>query len=919
MMKKSSETYFTSSLADYVREITALAPLLRSLVKQVLEFASAYAAVKRQAGLLDFNDLEHYCLQILLAADADADNLRPSAAALELRARYEQVLVDEYQDINPVQDAILQLVSRQGEEAPNLFMVGDVKQSIYRFRLSDPGLFLDKYQRFAVHDEKSDSRERKIILNRNFRCRSNVVAVVNFLFGQLMTAREMDISYDQEAELVYGAAYPAAPELNLVEEAVEVFLLEKERTADASTSETAAAEEDLTSLEREGIVVAQQIQQLVSRQDSVTQIFDKDAGRYRPVSYRDIVILLRSTADRAGQLTEILARYNIPAYAELTTGYFAAIEVQTMLSLLQVLDNPRQDIPLAAVLRSPFVGMSVEELALIRQVGGRDCDYWQALQAVTEGELPGLADSCRKFLQQLSRWRDMARREKLSALLAAIYRESGYADYVAGMPDGMKRQANLRALFARARQFDRFSRQGLSRFLQFIAELRDSGEDLGTARALGENEDVVRIMSIHKAKGLEFPIVFLCDLGKSFNFQDQRSELLLHRDYGLAPLIVEPEAKLRYPSLPYLALRLLGEAETRAEEMRILYVALTRAREKLNLVGSVKKLPETLVAWEQLAHCTTKALPGYHLRRAKTYLDWLGKALCRHPQIKGDSSGRQPSVEAQIKLRCITEVEREQLSTDHEQQAELKQALLNLSPLPVETPPDVKEAIRERLFYRYPHPLSLVPAKLSVTEIKRRFALAAAEEDEAQRLIEQPWPRPAFMQKQGLIAVERGLLYHSLLQHLDLTQPVDETGIMTQMQQLAQAGILDEALLTQIDVAKVTAFFASEAGQLMLTYREQVRREWPFTYAVPAAELAAEESDTVIVQGIIDVLIDTPDGFIIIDYKTDRLPADGMAKLAERYQVQLTYYARAVEAVLRKPVQAVYLYALSADRAVRVL
>ena len=212
-----------------------------------------------------------------------------------------------------------------------------------------------------------------------------------------------------------------------------------------------------------------------------------------------------------------------------------------------------------------------------------------------------------------------------------------------------------------------------------------------------------------------------------------------------------------------------------------------------------------------------------------------------------------------------------------------------------------------------------MPAKLSVTEIKRRFALAAAEEDEAQRLIEQPWPRPAFMQKQGLIAVERGLLYHSLLQHLDLTQPVDETGIMTQMQQLAQAGILDEALLTQIDVAKVTAFFASEAGQLMLTYREQVRREWPFTYAVPAAELSAEESDTVIVQGIIDVLIDTPDGFIIIDYKTDRLPADGMAKLAERYQVQLTYYARAVEAVLRKPVQAVYLYALSADRAVRVL
>lgn len=922
LLKKSSATYFTRTLAEYLSEIQTVAPMLKALIKQVNEFAKAYAAAKKQAGLVDFNDLEHYCLQILLAADSEADNLQPSAAALELRARYEQVLVDEYQDINPVQDAILQLVSRQGEEAPNLFMVGDVKQSIYRFRLGDPGLFLNKYNRYTEHADGVESTERKILLSRNFRCRSNVVAAVNYLFSQLMTAQAMEIEYDQEAELVCGAIYPPTAELKLVEQAVEVHLLEKDSAlVSSAVADADPKQEDLTSLEREGMVVAQQIQQLVRQQGNVTHVFDKDDNCYRPVSYRDIVILLRSTTNRASLIAEILARYNIPAYAELTTGYFAATEVETMLSLLQVLNNPCQDIPLAAVLRSPFVGFSAEQLASIRQVGGRHCDFWQALLATAQAELPELSAGCQAFLRQLERWRDLARREKLATLLATIYRESGYADYVAGMPDGMKRQANLRALFSRARQFDRFSRQGLARFLQFIAQLRDSGEDLGAARTLGENEDVVRIMSIHKAKGLEFPVVFLCDLGKSFNFQDQRTELLLHRHYGLAALLVEPEAKLRYPSLPYLALRLVGEAETRAEELRILYVALTRAREKLYLVGSVKKLPDTLDAWRQLVNCPTKQLPSYHLRRAKTYLDWLGKALSRHPQINASASanGWQPTVDAQIKLTCLDYVAPDFELAAQEQEAELRQALLTLSPLPVETPAEVKQNIRQRLIYQYPYPTSSVPVKLSVTEIKRRFDLAAAEAGEAQELIQSPWPRPKFMQKQGLTPMERGLLYHSLLQHLDLTQRLDTAGIAAQIQQLAAVGILDETLLGYLNPAKVTAFFRSEAGQLMLTYKEQVLREWPFTFAVPAAELAAEENEQVIIQGIIDVLVRTPAGFVIIDYKTDRLPPGGMAELAQRYHLQLAYYARAVEAILQEPVQAAYLYALTADKSVRVL
>ena len=917
LLTKTADIYFVRTLEDYAAEIKALAPLMAALVKLVKHFAKAYAEAKKRAGLLDFNDLEHYCLQILKAEGTAPSELNPSLAAQELRARFEHVLVDEYQDINPVQDAILQLVSRQGEEAGNLFMVGDVKQSIYRFRLGDPSIFLEKYYSYGGEGEAN----KKILLSRNFRCRANIVSAVNYLFAQLMSAPTMEIDYNQEAALVYGADYPQpAPNEKVLSEEVEVVLLEKNSavtTENLSENESHTQQEDLAGIEYEGITIAEIILQLMEQKDGALHVFNKDTKSFRPISYRDIVILLRSTAKRANYLVEILSRYNIPASADLSSGYFAATEVETMLSLLKVLDNPRQDIPLAAVLRSPFVGFSFEDLAVIRKVGGNDVDFWQALQATAAAQIPKLSKAITAFLQKLEKWRSLARREKLAALIAALYRETGYVDYVAGLPDGLSRQANLRALFSRARQFDRFSRQGLTRFLQFIEQLRAAGEDLGTARSLGENEDVVRIMSIHKSKGLEFPVVFLCDLGKKFNFQDLRAELLMHRHYGIAPLVVCPEEKVRYPSLPYLALRLVGEAETRAEEMRILYVALTRAREKLFLIGSQNKLAAALAEWQETDFLAK--VPTYYVSKATNYLEWLGRALGKHPDISGKENDCLQA-EGAFRLTCLEKPTNAAVNVQ-ECEKQFKDAVLSLRPLPVEVDPEVARKVKENLFYKYPNELSSVPAKLSVTEIKRRFAKQDHFGDETVIYSSMSWPKPVFAQKKAATSLEKGLLYHTVLQYLDLNLPCDEQGISDQLQSLVGIGILSADELNVLEPAKISAFFDSSIGQLVLAQKQQILREWPFTLALPAAEVAAVPSnsdDYVIIQGIIDLLIPQADGFILIDYKTDRLPKGGMEELKQRYYLQLVYYGRAVETILKSPVKAAYLYAFEAASFIQI-
>ncbi|MDG0793212.1 UvrD-helicase domain-containing protein [Cohnella ginsengisoli] len=665
-----AEEWFVRSPSQYAEELAALAPRMREIAELVIAFGDKYEAAKRAKGLLDFGDLEHYALRILRAADSSPQAVRPSDAALAYRERFREILLDEYQDTNEVQEAIVSLIARTNPG--NVFMVGDVKQSIYGFRLAEPGLFLAKYKTYDIWTPQGpESAEGgagesgtsgvdaglRIDLARNFRSRSRVLDAVNHVFRLIMREPVGEMDYDRRAELIYGEGYPAeetAADASGREEmpsySVEMLLIDTgagsvgaRRTESASTDRVAdtagaggadegpeAEEEELESAQLEARCIAAEIARLTGTDGSGRPpfaVYDGRSGLHRPLAYRDIVILLRAATSLAPVVLEELRAAGIPAYADLATGYFAAVEVDVMLSLLHIIDNPDQDIPLAGVLRSPIVGLSADELAAVRIVD-RAGSFWSAVRAAAEGiGDEALRDKLAAFVEALEGWRTFARREPLGELLHALYRDTGYFDFVGGLPGGGQRQANLRALIDRARQYERNSSyRGLFRFLRFLGRMRETGGDLGAARAVGEQEDVVRVVSIHKSKGLEFPVVFVAGLGRRFNRQDLSGMFLRHKKLGFGPRMVERVTRVSYPTLPQLAIRRRMKAELLAEEMRVLYVALTRPKEKLILIGTTKDAASDLDQWRRTAADATDRLQDHAVAAAGRYLDWLGPA-----------------------------------------------------------------------------------------------------------------------------------------------------------------------------------------------------------------------------------------------------------------------------------------------------
>ncbi|MEK0312997.1 UvrD-helicase domain-containing protein [Cohnella sp. 56] len=665
-----AEEWFVRSPAQYAAELSALAPRMAEIAELVIAFGERYELAKRDKGLLDFGDLEHYALRILRAPGASAGDTRPSEAALAYRQRFREILLDEYQDTNEVQEAIVSLIARR--DPGNVFMVGDVKQSIYGFRLAEPGLFLAKYKTYDVWTPQGTepagggsageaTAGLRIDLARNFRSRSRVIDAVNHVFRLIMREPVGEMDYDRRAELIYGQGYPPddtagdAPDGSAMPSyAVDMLLIDAGASAgpaDAARPDRAATapapgavaapgadeagladtdEEELESAQLEARCIAGEIARLTGTDGSGRPpfaVYDSRSGLHRPLAYRDIVILLRAATSLAPVVLDELHAAGIPAYAELATGYFAAVEVDVMLSLLHIIDNPDQDIPLAGVLRSPIVGLSADELAAVR-IADRAGSFWTAVRIAAEmGEEAALRGRLVGFIEDLERWRNLARREPLGELLHALYRDTGYFDFVGGLPGGTQRQANLRALVDRARQYERNSSyRGLFRFLRFLGRMRETGGDLGAARAAGEQEDVVRVVSIHKSKGLEFPVVFVAGLGRRFNRQDLGGMFLRHKKLGFGPRMVERVTRVSYPTLPQLAIRRRMKAELLAEEMRVLYVALTRPKEKLILVGTTKDAAGDLENWLRTAADATDRLPDHAVASAGRYLDWLGPA-----------------------------------------------------------------------------------------------------------------------------------------------------------------------------------------------------------------------------------------------------------------------------------------------------
>ncbi|KOY15682.1 helicase-exonuclease AddAB subunit AddA [Paenibacillus xylanivorans] len=722
---------FGRSAFSFWQELEQAAPLMQELSKLVSAFGERYRQAKQERGQVDFSDLEHYCLHILRHEDSTPELSMPSDAAMEYRARFDEVLLDEYQDTNTVQEDIVRLISR--ENPGNRFMVGDVKQSIYRFRLAEPGLFLNKYRQYAAYTNMDADREnrslragRRIDLARNFRSRAEVVHSVNMLFKQLMNEGVAEIAYDERAQLAYGATFPAetlgdeayTPELMLIDRQGGGPDLTENTDENGDALPSAELESaELETVQLEARAMARRIREMVGDTDKpALNVYDKALQSMRPARYGDIVILLRSALMWAPLMIEEFRQQGIPAGGEQSKGYFQATEVEVMLSLLQIVDNPRQDIPLASVLRSPIVGLDEEELAQIR-LGDKRQSFYDAVVSATgafasssnvsrqhgehashpdlsaiqlqwpevwseieqgqresavsaeadvieqiheshvdaDGVIAGIdasmggsiSDDAEKvnigstelqqklirFMRQLEQWRLEARQGSLSELIWRMYRETGYLDWVGGLPGGMQRQSNLKALYDRARQYEEATaNRGLFRFLTYVSRLRENGGDLGTvAGGSGEQDNAVRIMTIHRSKGLEFPIVFVGGISKMFNQQDLNSPFLMHKELGFGPRFVDRENRVAYPTLANLAIRRRAQFELLAEEMRVLYVALTRPKEKMILVGTVKDVVKKALAWSQIKDSPERVLPDYLLAAGRSYLDWIGPSLMRHP------------------------------------------------------------------------------------------------------------------------------------------------------------------------------------------------------------------------------------------------------------------------------------------------
>ncbi|ASR46696.1 helicase-exonuclease AddAB subunit AddA [Paenibacillus kribbensis] len=1020
MITDMKASLFGRRAEAYLEELHAAAPLMDELAETVIAFGERFQQHKQSKGMVDFGDLEHYCLKILRHPDSTPDRLLPSDAALEYKAQFDEVLLDEYQDTNTVQEDIVRLVSR--EEPGNRFMVGDVKQSIYRFRLAEPGLFLNKYQRYGMQEQEDGLL---IDLARNFRSRKEVVDAVNLVFRQIMSVDVAEIEYDERAWLVHGASYPEQTEQAAVSAYVpELLLVDKggnglsdalegaELSDESGVQENELAElAELETAQLEARAIAQRIKELTGDTGQPLLIYDRGLKAMRPAVYGDIVILLRSASVWAPLIVEELRLEGIPASGEQTTGFFKATEVEVMLSLLHIIDNPQQDIPLASVLRSPIVGLTEDELAQIRLEKPDGLFYGALLAAAEADPLKGsekgistdimeldlftedsqssfeLSDRndgntlharLRLFLRKLEAWRKEARQGSLSALIWNLLEETGYLDWVGGLPGGSQRQSNLRALYDRARQYETStSNRGLFRFLTFISRLRERGGDLGSSSGGTEPDQAVRIMTIHKSKGLEFPVVFIAGTAKMFNQQDLNASFLMHKELGFGPKYVEEQNRVSYPTLPNLAIRRRSQLELLAEEMRVLYVALTRPREKLIMTGTVKDIASRAAGWARAKEHTETVLPDYMLAAGRSYLDWVGPALIRHPSAVAlrEAAGVQagyfhrldhiPGADWLFTIVAAETLSGSRASSDHEEEVPGEErhmkteALRNAEPLvmPLAMKGESETDIAAALSWTYPYERAgRTAANTSVTEMKRWLEMQEIGADDwlnlsASQRAESPEDqedshtggnalhlrRPKFMGNQRLTPTERGTVYHTLMLHLPLDGVMNADVIEETKARLLNQRILLEVHAKALDTDKILRFFTSELGGRMLE-ATHVQRELPFTYTMQAVDywnhslpsmLPAQETqkagpeggqdDKVLMNGIIDCLFETPEGLVLVDYKTDRVSEyRTLSHLTEQYRFQLELYARVIEAITGKKVAEKWLYFLEAGESVRL-
>lgn len=903
VIKTLQSVYFSATPEEWLDGMRAMKPVMDGLVTLTLDFAKAYGAAKKEKGWIDFSDLEHFCLQILLAPDASPEHPVPSAAAEELRSQYEEVFIDEYQDTNGVQELITRLVS--GED--NRFMVGDIKQSIYRFRLADPTLFLEKYQSFS-RDEKAV--QHCIDLGRNFRSVPVVLDAVNAVFSRAMTAEAAGMDYGEREKLYAGRQAP--DDERWIGGPVEVDIVPTPSDEEDDDGSTAFEKECRFIAGRIGELLASG--RMAARKDSTLE----------PLSYRHIVVLLRSMAGKADVLIQALQEGGIPSYAEQSGGYFAAVEVQVMLALLRCIDNPEQDLAMAAVLRSPLVGLDETALAGVRLAG--DGTLWQNLPAFVASLPDGVdeKEDLQQFMAAFDSWRTYSRRHGVAELLQRLYDDTAYVDFVGAMPGGDVRQANLKALYDRARQYEEAGFRGLFRYLQLMDKMKEDGLDLAPAKVVSEKEDVVRIMSIHKSKGLEFPVVFVADMGKAFNRRDTQDQILFHNRLGIGLKQYDPEWRISYPTLIWSGIAAQLRWEGTAEEERILYVAMTRARDQLILTGHSSHIDRDWQRW------TSHLNPA----QAKSYFDWVMPAALAPFGAKADADYARPGAawqDAVWQVRIAKAVPAgtvEEGAYDGEPRLEaLRRGDLTGTPVP--------SWLDEQLSWQYAYPQAVrTAAKFSVSEVKRRYQELHSDELQDEAALSVPAaavipPAPgeddAFAalppwlagEEAAVSGAQRGTALHKALQYI--TPAADQTTatLRREIDAFVRQGLLSREEAKLVYVPVLAAFCQSDIGRRMAESPE-LHREYPFTVLLAGGDPLpeTETGEQILIQGVIDCLFREDDAWILVDYKSDRLEtADAFRR---RYAVQLALYKRAVEQITHRPVEETYIYSLHLQQEIRL-
>ena len=963
-LKAMQAAVFTVPEATLQEQFKAQYPIIKGLVELTIAFHKAYRDMKQEQGIMDFSDLEHLCLALLVEPGTE-DDPQPSDVAKELQDTFKEIMVDEYQDTNGVQETIINLISR----VDNRFYVGDVKQAIYSFRMADSSLFMEKYNTYGG----TDAVERRIDLAKNFRSHENILAATNFLFYQIMTEEAAELNYTEAESLIPGRIVEDAPE-DWIGGDVELQLLDVSKDTLSASESDEDEGGDPENNERELDFIIQKIKEIHGAKKKV----QNPDGTFRQIEWRDFAILRRSLAGWGTRAVEAMRQAGIPAVVNERDGYFEAQEIQLLLALLSIIDNPEQDLPMAAVLHSGLVGLDANELGALRLSGKGS--LWSLMPAYAE---EAQDERLLAFIGHMERWRTLSRRHGVTDLLWDIYESQDYVNYVGAMPNGLVRRANVLALYDRAKGYEASGFRGLFKFLRFVESLRDSNQDMPLANVVSEADNVVRLMTIHKSKGLEFPVVFLSGVQKGFNMIDLRSELLIDKNAGLGLKGYFPDIRVSFPTMPWFYVKDVKEAALKAEEERILYVALTRARDKLIMTGYFKgfknakgKLSTLGELIKNAASVEGQQLPTDIITQANTYLEWLIMGFARHLdggnplrvaiEYEGPTYFDLPDKKCRIKV----EIHDGSLYGDLDYKADIDETTINkVRELQAVNSVELPSEIEDRFNYTYPYSdATRRTAKISVSELKRRFQERELEagtidtlnepivtvdtgakravsdailgqaikldpkssvnveakninaaglpiteasdvtvsSDELANSVFGRKPQALQSEEDVLTGAQWGTLMHEAMQWLPLVK-YTQASLTKELDALVTKGTFTEEERNLLSDTSLYKFFSSDLGKRLINAK-RIERELPFSMLFEGKRVydTLEDGENLFLQGIIDTAFEEDGEWVLVDYKTDRVKSG--EDLIKRYKIQMDLYKEALQRLTGMPVKASYIY-----------